>query len=151
MNMFEALHRREDYEREMRRENPLPGQVDAFVRYNLAYLIRIVSWMVWMGFIMGWSIVVTSNIVDEGQRWGFARAQYFAIISILLVGRLPVPTPRLTGVGLPPRGRVHDGVCAPHGPCRVMCCHNDVAGSEVLQSPRCGVGAGMGHRDDGCV
>jgi hypothetical protein len=53
----------------------------------------------------------------------------------LLVGRLPVPTPRLTGVGLPPHGRVHDCGRAPHGPCRVVHRHNDVAGSEVLRGP----------------
>ncbi len=67
MNMFEALRRREDYKRKMRRENPLPGRVDAFVWYNTAYLITIVLWMAWMGFIVGWSIVVMSNIVDKGQ------------------------------------------------------------------------------------
>jgi hypothetical protein len=66
MNMFEALRRQEDYERKMRRENPLPGQIDAFVRYNAPYLITIASWMAWMGFIVGWSIVVTSNIIDKG-------------------------------------------------------------------------------------
>ncbi len=69
----------------------------------------------------------------------------------LLVGRLPVPTPRLTGVGLPPHGRVHDGGHAPHSPCRDVHCHNDVAGSEVLQGPRHGVEADKGHRDDGGV
>jgi hypothetical protein len=67
MNMFKALRRREDYEHKMRRENPLPGWVDAFVRYNATYLITITSWMAWMGFIVGWSIVVMWNIVDEGQ------------------------------------------------------------------------------------
>jgi hypothetical protein len=41
MNMFKVLRRREDYERKMRRENPLPGWVDAFVWYNAAYLIPI--------------------------------------------------------------------------------------------------------------
>jgi hypothetical protein len=41
MNMFKVLRRREDYERKMRRENPLPGWVDAFVWYNAAYLITI--------------------------------------------------------------------------------------------------------------
>ncbi len=46
MNMFEALRRREDYERKMRRENTLTGRVDAFVRYNAAYLITIASWIV---------------------------------------------------------------------------------------------------------
>ncbi len=57
MNMFEALRRREGYERKMRRENSLPGRVDAFNRYNAAYLITIASWMAWMEFIVGWSIV----------------------------------------------------------------------------------------------
>ncbi len=68
MNMFEALRRREDYDRKMRRENPLLGWVYAIIQCNAAYLIRILSWMVWMGFIVGWSIVMTFNIVDEGQR-----------------------------------------------------------------------------------
>jgi hypothetical protein len=104
MNMFEALRRREDYERKMRRENPLLGRVDTFVRYNAAYLITIASWMAWMGFIVGWSIVVTWNIVDEGQRWGFARAQYFAVSVCLSAGSLSLPpdspewTYLLTGV-----------------------------------------------------
>jgi hypothetical protein len=91
MNMFKALHRQEDYERKMRRENPLPGRVDAFAWYNAAYLITIASWMVWMGFIVGWSIVVTSNIIDEGQQWGFACAQYFAVSICLLAGSLSLP------------------------------------------------------------
>ncbi len=91
MNIIEALRRQEDYERKMRRENPLPGQVDAFVGYNAAYLIMIASWMAWMGFIVGWSIVVTWNIVNESQRWGFARAQYFAVSVCLSAGSLSLP------------------------------------------------------------
>jgi hypothetical protein len=67
MNMFKALRRQADYECKMKRENPLPGQVDAFVWYNAAYLITIASWMACMGFIMGWSIVVMLNIIDKGQ------------------------------------------------------------------------------------
>ncbi len=95
--MFEALRRQEDYERKMRRENPLPGQVDTFVRYNAAYLITIASWMAWMGFIVGWSIVVMWNIVDEGQRWGFARAQYFAVSICLSAGSLSLPPTHRSG------------------------------------------------------
>ena len=68
----------------------------------------------------------------------------------LLVGRLPVPTPRLTGVDLPPHGGV-DGGRAPHGPHRVLRRHNDVAGSEVSQGPGRGVGANKGRQDDGGV
>ncbi len=51
MNMFEALHRREDYKHKMRRENRLPGRVDAFLWYNAAYLIKIPLWMAWIRFI----------------------------------------------------------------------------------------------------
>ena len=91
MNMFEALRRREDYERKMRRENPLPGRVDTFVRYNAVYLITIASWLAWMGFIVGWSIVVLWNIVDEGQQWGFACAQYFTVSVCLSAGSLSLP------------------------------------------------------------
>ncbi len=69
----------------------------------------------------------------------------------LLVGRLPVPTPKLTGVGLPPHGSVHDSGRAPHGPRRVVHCHNDVAGSKILQGPRHGVGANKGCQDDDSV
>ncbi len=32
-----------------------------------------------------------SNIVDEGQRWGFARAQYFAVSVCLLASSLSLP------------------------------------------------------------
>ncbi len=48
-------------------------------------------WIAWMGFIVGWSIVVTSNIVDEGQRWGFVHAQYFAVSLCLSAGSLSLP------------------------------------------------------------
>jgi hypothetical protein len=91
MNMFEALCRREDYKRKMMRENPLLGRVNAFVGYNAAYLITIASWMAWMGFIVGWSIVVTWNIVDGSQQWRFACAQYFAVSICLSAGSLSLP------------------------------------------------------------
>jgi hypothetical protein len=91
MNMFEALRRREDYEHKMRRKNPLPGRVDAFVRYNATYQITIASWMAWMGLIVGWSIVVTSNIFNEGQQWGFPCAQYFAVSVCLSASSLSLP------------------------------------------------------------
>ncbi len=91
MNMFEALRRQEDYKRKMRRENPLPRWVDTFFWYYAAYLITIASWMAWMGFIVGWSIVVTWNIVDEDQQWGFACAQYFAVSICLSASSLSLP------------------------------------------------------------
>jgi hypothetical protein len=40
---------------------------------------------------MGWSIVVTSKIVDEGQQCGFAHAQYFAVSVCLSAGSLSLP------------------------------------------------------------
>jgi hypothetical protein len=91
MNMLKVLRGREDYERKMRRENPLSGRVDAFVWYNTASLITLALWMVWMAFIVGWTKVVTLNIVDEGQRWGFTHAQYFAVSVCLLAGSLSLP------------------------------------------------------------
>jgi hypothetical protein len=47
--------------------------------------------MAWMGFIVGWSIVVTLNIVDKGQRWRFACAQYFIVSICLSAGSLSLP------------------------------------------------------------
>jgi hypothetical protein len=73
------------------RENLLPGWVDTFIRYNAAYLITVASWMAWMGLIVGWSIVVMSNIVDEGQRCGFPCAQYFTVSVCLSAGSLSLP------------------------------------------------------------
>jgi hypothetical protein len=91
MNMFDALLRREDYERKMRRENPLSKRLDAFVRYNTAYLITIALWMMWMGFIVGWSIVATSGLDDASQRWSFDRAQYFAVSLCSSAGSMSLP------------------------------------------------------------
>ncbi len=44
-----------------------------------------------MGFIVGWSIVLTWNIVDKGQQWGFAHAQYFTVSVRLSAGSLSPP------------------------------------------------------------
>jgi hypothetical protein len=45
MTMFEALQRRENYEHKMRKENPPRERLKAFIRYNAAYLITIVVWI----------------------------------------------------------------------------------------------------------
>jgi hypothetical protein len=103
-----------------------------------------------MGSIMGQSMAVMWNIVDEGQRWGFARAQFFAVSVRLSAGSPSLP-PRLNEVDLPPNRSVHDGGCAPHGPRRVVRRHNDVAESEFSQGPQRGMGADKGRRDDGGV
>lgn len=49
--MFDALRKREDYERKMRKENPISMRISAFVRCDAAYMLAIALWMVWMGFI----------------------------------------------------------------------------------------------------
>ncbi|KAL3806752.1 hypothetical protein ACHAXA_006778 [Cyclostephanos tholiformis] len=91
MNMFDALRRHEDYERKMRVENPLPTRVSAFVRYNAAYLMTIALWIMWMGFIVGWSIIATSGLDDPSQRWSFDRAQYFAVSLCSSAGSMSLP------------------------------------------------------------
>ena len=91
MTMFEALRRREDYERKMRKENPPIERLKAFVQYNAAYLITIVVWIAWMGSIVAWSIVATSKLDDATQRWGFPEAQYFAVSVCSSAGSLGLP------------------------------------------------------------
>ena len=90
MTMFEALQRRENYERKMRKENPPRERLKAFIQYNAAYLITIVVWIALMGSIVAWSIVATSKL-DVGQRWGFAKAQYFAVSLCSSTGSLGLP------------------------------------------------------------
>ncbi|KAL3789109.1 hypothetical protein ACHAW5_004164 [Stephanodiscus triporus] len=91
INMLEALRRREDYDREMRTENPPTRRLRAFVRYNAAYLSAIALWMAWVAFIVVWSIIATSHLDDIDQRWEFARAQYFAISLCSSGGSMPLP------------------------------------------------------------
>ncbi len=64
MDMFDALRKREDYERKMRKENPISMRISAFVRCDAAYMLAIASWMVWMGFIVIWSMIATSRPDD---------------------------------------------------------------------------------------
>ena len=90
MTMFEALQRRENYERKMRKENPPRERLKAFIQYNAAYLITIVVWIALMGSIVAWSIVATPKL-DVGQRWGFAKAQYFAVSLCSSAGSLGLP------------------------------------------------------------
>ena len=91
MTMFEALQRREDYERKIRKENPPRERLKAFIQYNAAYLITIVVWIAWMGSIVAWSIVATSKLDDVSQRWGFLEAQYFAVSVCSSAGSLGLP------------------------------------------------------------
>jgi hypothetical protein len=83
--VFDGLKRREDYEKDMSRENPFCMRAMAFVKYNAPYLIVILLWVIWLIFIIIWSIIATNEDgVDPEHRWGFAYAQYFGFWSLLL-------------------------------------------------------------------
>lgn len=64
MSMFDSLQRRSNYEEKMSRDNPWHVRAHAFLAYNAAYLITIFIWVLWMGFIMVWSML-------EVPEWDF--------------------------------------------------------------------------------
>jgi len=88
MNMFEALKRREDYEQKLSRDNPFCTRFKAFIQYNAAYLVTILVWVVWLSFIVVWSLISTSGLVDK---WDFADAQYFAVSLCSSAGSFSLP------------------------------------------------------------
>ncbi len=85
MSMFESLRRREDYESQMSRDNPLTVRIRAFLAYNSAYLMCILMWILWMGFIMAWAML-------QVPEWDIGRAQYFAISLCSSAGSFSLPT-----------------------------------------------------------
>ena len=85
MSMFDSLQRRSNYEEKMSRDNPWYVRVHAFLAYNAAYLITIFIWVLWMGFIMVWSML-------EVPEWDFGEAQYFAISLCSSAGSFSLPT-----------------------------------------------------------
>ena len=85
MSMFDSLQRRSNYEEKMSRDNPWHVRVHAFLAYNAAYLITIFIWVLWMGFIMVWSML-------EVPEWDFGEAQYFAISLCSSAGSFSLPT-----------------------------------------------------------
>lgn len=85
MSMFESLQRRSNYEEKMSRDNPWHVRAHAFLAYNAAYLITIFIWILWMGFIMVWSML-------EVPEWDFGEAQYFAISLCSSAGSFSLPT-----------------------------------------------------------
>mmetsp|Transcript_39144 Transcript_39144/g.57756 ORF Transcript_39144/g.57756 Transcript_39144/m.57756 type:complete len:508 (-) Transcript_39144:6-1529(-) len=85
MSMFESLQRRENYENQMTRDNPLKVRIYAFLAYNSAYLISIFAWVLWLGFIMCWAML-------QVPEWDFGRAQYFAVSLCSSAGSFSLPT-----------------------------------------------------------
>jgi hypothetical protein len=92
--VFDGLKRREDYELDMSRDNPFCKRFVAFVKYNAPYLIIILIWLLWLAFIIVWSIIAT-NTFDENdpeRNWNFAYAQYFAVSLCSSAGSFSLPS-----------------------------------------------------------
>lgn len=94
--VFDGLKRREDYEKDMSRENPFYMRTLAFIKYNAPYLIVIVLWILWLSFISVWSIFATINEDEPEKSWGFAYAQYFAISLCSSAGSFSLPSDSAT-------------------------------------------------------
>jgi hypothetical protein len=92
--VFEGLKRREDYENDMNRENPLRKRFVTFVTYNAPYLVIVLLWVIWLGFIIVWSIIATNGFDenDPEKNWGFAYAQYFAVSLCSSAGAFGLPS-----------------------------------------------------------
>lgn len=92
--VFEGLKRREDYEEKMSGENPFRMRLMAFINYNAPYLISIICWLLWLAFIIVWSIKATNvdDVDDPEKNWGFAYAQYFAISLCSSAGSFSLPS-----------------------------------------------------------
>ena len=89
--VFDGLKRREDYEKDMSRENPLCMRLRAFMQYNAPYLLVVLLWIIWLAFITVWSIFATINEENPEQSWDFAYAQYFAVSLCSSAGSFSLP------------------------------------------------------------
>jgi hypothetical protein len=58
IQMFEALKSREDYEAKMAKGQPICTRFGAFIHYYSVYLFIILLWLVWIAFIIVWSMKV---------------------------------------------------------------------------------------------
>ena len=59
LHLFEDLKQREEYERNISSDNPLWKRAKAFFQYNAGYIVTILGWILWLVFIICWSIVST--------------------------------------------------------------------------------------------
>eukprot|EP00804_Cyclotella_cryptica_P020785 CCRYP_016623-RA/>CCRYP_016623-RA protein AED:0.04 eAED:0.04 QI:849/1/1/1/1/1/3/248/288 len=94
---FEGLKRREDYENDMSRENPLRKRLVTFAKYNAPYLFIISLWILWLGFIIVWSIIATNGFEETDpekrwENWDFSYALYFAISLCSSAGAFSLPS-----------------------------------------------------------
>lgn len=87
--LFEDLKQRERYEKKLSKERPFYKRVKAFVKYNAGYLLTILLWILWLVFIIVWSIIATREGPDE--QWSFAFAQYFAVSLCSSAGSFSLP------------------------------------------------------------
>eukprot|EP00804_Cyclotella_cryptica_P015481 CCRYP_003534-RB/>CCRYP_003534-RB protein AED:0.38 eAED:0.39 QI:0/0.75/0.8/1/0.75/0.6/5/448/492 len=92
--VFEGLKKREDYENDMSRENPLRKRFVAFVKYNAPYLLIVLLWVIWLVFIIVWCIIATNGFDEANpeQNWGFAYALYFAVSLCSSAGAFSLPS-----------------------------------------------------------
>ena len=105
LHVFEALIRREKYEGQMSSDSPRWERAKAFFKYNVWYLITILGWLLWLVFIIWWSIAstdqhvaldgtppATSSSLHFKDGWSFGQAQYFAISLCSSAGSFSLPS-----------------------------------------------------------
>ena len=90
----EGLKRREDYENDMRRENPLCKRFITFAKYNAPYLLIVWLWLLWLVFIIVWCMIATNGLDenDPTKNWGFPYALYFAVSLCSSAGAFSLPS-----------------------------------------------------------
>lgn len=93
LHLFEDLKQREEYERNTSSDNPIWKRAKAFCQYNAGYIVTILGWILWLVFIICWSIASTRNHDTKGDThaWSFSYAQYFAISLCSSAGSFSLP------------------------------------------------------------
>ena len=93
LHLFEDLKQREEYEKNISSDNPLWKRAKAFFQYNSGYILTILGWILWLVFIICWSIVSTRRHDTKGDThaWSFSYAQYFAVSLCSSAGSFSLP------------------------------------------------------------
>lgn len=93
LHLFEDLKQREEYEKNTSSDNPIWKRAKAFCQYNAGYIVTILGWILWLVFIICWSIVSTRKHDTKGDThaWSFSYAQYFAISLCSSAGSFSLP------------------------------------------------------------
>lgn len=87
MNLYDALQCRERYETRVRRDNPLCVRVKSFLSYHAVYLMAIAAWIIWLVFVIIWSMLGMEN----SATWLFHDALYFAFSMCSSAGSMSLP------------------------------------------------------------